>query len=387
MLRQVFICCLLAAATLAGWVVFVPSAATILARTGLPDLIGVEIDQARDEGAGGPGRGPAAPARVVTAEVARDTMNDRIATIGDGRAVRSVEVRARAAGRVTEVVRAPGARVARDSVIARLDDRAERIALERAEIALADARDELDRIERLQSSGIATAVSARAAELALRSAELDLKEARIDLDEREIRAPIAGWLGLSELDIGDRISEQDVLATITDRSEVVVEFRVPERVIGQVAVGMPFEATPLALPDLTLAGEISAIDSTVDRASRTLLVQGRLGNAADRLRAGMAFSIVLGLRGDPYPAIDPLALQWSSEGAYVWAVEEGRAVQVPVAIRQRNADAILVDGPLAVGGVVVTEGVQALREGDAVELAGPAPAAAGPDALRADGDT
>ncbi len=375
MLRQVIICCCLAVAAVAGWIAFVPSATAVLDRAGLLDLLGVEIAAARDDAAAGRGGPASGPTRVIAAPVAEGQLNDRISTIGDGRAVRSVDVRSDASGLVTEFDVAAGERVEEGHVIARLDDQAERIALERAQIALADARDEVERSKQLGTRGAITAVNVRAAELALRTAELDLRQAEIDLAEREIRAPISGWLGLTEVDRGERISTDDVLTSITDRSEVVVEFRVPERVVGQVGLGTSFEAVPLAIPELRLTGEITAIDSTVDRASRTLRLQGRLDNSADRLRAGMAFSIVLGLPGDPYPAIDPLALQWSSEGAFVWAVMDGRVERVPVLIRQRNADSVLVEADLAIGQPVVTEGLQTLRPGDEVMVVEPAQAA------------
>ena len=58
-----------------------------------------------------------------------------------------------------------------------------------------------------------------------------------------------------------------------------------------------------------------------------------------------------------------VAIQWSADGPYVWVAEDGRAAQVPVRIVQRNNDAVLVQGDLAPGTRVVTQGVQLLRAG------------------------
>jgi hypothetical protein len=41
---------------------------------------------------------------------------------------------------------------------------------------------------------------------------------------------------------------------------------------------------------------------------------------------------------------------------------------VPVVIRQRNADSVLVEGALAPGDLVIIEGVQTLRPSAAVEI-------------------
>ena len=85
----------------------------------------------------------------------------------------------------------------------------------------------------------------------------------------------------------------------------------------------------------------------------------------------MAFEVELNLPGESLLSIEPLALQWSSEGAFVWAVREGKAARVPVEIRQRNANSILVEAPLEPGEPIVVEGVQNLRPGAPVEIANP----------------
>ena len=62
--------------------------------------------------------------------------------------------------------------------------------------------------------------------------------------------------------------------------------------------------------------------------------------------------------GDTYPSVDPLAIQWGTDGAFVWAVRDGKAERVPVRIVQRNTESVLVVGRSRRGDSVVTEGVQ-----------------------------
>ena len=92
-------------------------------------------------------------------------------------------------------------------------------------------------------------------------------------------------------------------------------------------------------------------------------MQAIIGNPDDRLRAGMAFNISLVFTGDEYPAVDPLAIQWGAEGAFVWVVRDARAVRLPIRILQRNAEMVLVDAAFEPSDLVVTEGVQAMRPG------------------------
>jgi hypothetical protein len=58
-------------------------------------------------------------------------------------------------------------------------------------------------------------------------------------------------------------------------------------------------------------------------------------------------------------------------------VEDGKAKRVPVRIVQRNTESVLIDGPVKPGAIVVTEGVQSVRDGGGVSVAadGASPAA------------
>ena len=354
------------AAAIAVWALYVPSAAPWLERFGVYAVLGIEPPGATEE-ARGSGFGGGA-ARVVVEAAGEGRINASVSAIGDGRAARAVTVRSEATGLVRELAVAPGSYVEEGALMARLDDDAERIALERARLTLADAEGNLERLRQLSASGAVSAVQLRETELAFRAAELELEQARFDLERRAIHAPISGWVGLLEVEAGARIGGQDAIATITDRSSIQIEFRVPERHVASLSVGMPIEVSALARPDEVLAGEIVALDNVVDRGSRTLRVQGRVANADDTLRAGQAFEVVLSFPGDTLPSVDPLAIQWSGDGAFVWVVRDGEAQRVPVQIRQRNSDVVLVEGALTPGDAVVIEGVQTLRPGAAVEI-------------------
>ena len=377
LLRQLLLALVAVAAALGLWIAFLPAAHPLLERAGILDLLGVEAADPGASAGGGRGWGGGGPATVIAEEVRAGRIQDAVSAIGDGRAARAATLRAEATGRVTQIGYTAGAEVAADSVVVRLDDEAERIALERARLMLADAEDEVARLSQLEGSGAVTAVRYREAELARRTAELEVRAAEFELQRRVIRAPFAGRLGIVEVDVGDRVTAQETLAVLTDRSELMIDFRVPERVVSRIMRGMAVTVRPAALDTAPIAGRVSAVDNVVDRASRTLRVQATVPNAGDRLRAGMAFEVRLPLPGASLPAVDPLAVQWSSDGAFVWAVREGRAVRVPVTIRERNADSVLVEAELTVGEQVVTEGVQSLRPGAEVRVSAPAGAARG----------
>ena len=133
---------------------------------------------------------------------------------------------------------------------------------------------------------------------------------------------------------------------------------------------MQVAARPLAQPGVALDGEVVALDSRIDPDTRTLRVRARLDNSEDRLRAGMAFSITLRFPGDTFAAVDPLAIQWSADGAYVWVEVDGRPNGCRCASSSATTTRCWWTARWRPGHVVVTEGVQMLRAGRAVPLRG-----------------
>ncbi len=383
MIRQLLVSLIIVVGAAAAYVVFVPGATEQLARFGINLPIaepaaaatgpagGQPGAQGRPSGgAGGPGgaRGGGRPLVVVTSPVIEATINDKLSAIGEGAAARSVTVVSPASGTLAELLVAPGEMVAAGAVIGRLDADAERIGYERARLAQQDATAALDRARELANANNATTVQLNAAELAAKNADLQLQDADLALQRRTITTPIAGRVGLFQANPGNTVTAQTVVTTIEDTSHILVSFWVPERYASSIANGMPVDASAVALPGETIAGEVSAVDNRIDPASRTLKVEARIPNDDGRLRPGMSFSVALSFDGERFPSVDPLAIQWSSDGAYLWKYVDGKVERVAVEIIQRNSDGVLIQAELADGDQIVTQGIQQLSDGAAVRL-------------------
>lgn len=380
--KQAIALLVLLAAAATSWARFDAGAASRLESLGLPKALVRVVAGERQDGAGGEkpaakaGKSGGAPQDilVVASKVASGTINDRASAIGNGEARHSVVVAPLVSGFLAEVAVGSGDTVKAGDALARLDSRAETIARDRAALALKTTEDKLARIEALQKTRTATAVQLGDARDERDAALFALRDAELKLDQRIIRAPIDGIVGIVSTSAGNAVTPQTEIATIDDRSSIVVEFWIPERFAGQVAPRQPILAKALAQPGDAFSGEIDAVASRVERDSRTLRVRAIVDNSADRLRPGMAFEVSLKFPGVAYPAVDPLAVQWSSDGAFVWRIADGKAERVAVRVIQRNGDYLLVEGAIAPGDSVVVEGVQSLRPGVAIRLAGAQPA-------------
>lgn len=296
------------------------------------------------------------------------TINDTLSAIGEGTAARSVTVSSPAGGVLAEVLARPGEVVEAGAIIARLDSEAEEIAFDRAQLTLDDARATLSRTEGLASTNVVATTTLTAAQLAVANAELELRNAQVALTRRTITSPIAGTVGLIRVTPGNYVPAQTAVTTVDDTSSILVDFWVPERYAGTIALDLPVEVSAVALPGRIFDGEIRAIDNRIDPASRTLQVQAEIPNDDQMLRAGMSFSVALKFAGEQYPTVNPLAILWSAEGSYVWKYDDGKAAKVMAEIVQRNSDGVLVRADLAAGDAIITEGILQLTEGAAVTL-------------------
>lgn len=306
---------------------------------------------------------------VVVKPVQQGKINDRLRAIGDGDAIRSVGVTPLVAGQVAELRVKPGQRVKAGELIARLDDAVEKVAVQQAKVALQASEAKLSRNEDLKK--IISQAEYQDAQSAVESARLAVSATEIALERRRVHAPIDGIAGIVTIDTGDYVTVSTPMVTIDDRSRLLVDFWVPERFTGLIKEGQMIEAKPIARPGKSYPGKIEAIDNRIDPASRTLHIRAEIENEGDTLRAGQSFEVVLTLPGDSWPSVNPLAIQWDSEGSYVWRVgKDNKIERVAAAIIQRNPDDVLVDAKIEPGDRVVIEGLQRLRNGATVKIFG-----------------
>ena len=310
---------------------------------------------------------------VVVKPVSQKLINDRLRAIGTGRALATVAVTPWSSGVMDKLYVSAGMHVNVGDPVAKLDSDNEEIAVERAKVEVDDAELAMARTVKLRASNTATEVQELSAKLALDKARLALRDAELAADRRTIRAPVSGIVGILPVDAGNYVTSDTTIARIDNRDHILIDVWVPERFAPLIKIGQQVKATSIARPGEEFVGRISAIDNMIDEQSRTLRIRAEVDNASGVLQSGMSFSVSLAFPGDPYPAVDPLAIQWNAEGAYVWRVKNdpmksGIVEHVRVGIVQRNADSVLVTGALHQGDLVVTKGVQNLQDKSTVDI-------------------
>ncbi|WP_334018739.1 efflux RND transporter periplasmic adaptor subunit [Alteromonas sp. S015] len=309
---------------------------------------------------------------VVTKPIEFMNETRNVEAVGSAEAVRSIVLYPAVSDEVTEINFVPGQSVEKGKVLVRLDDRRQQTALKRAKLTLEDAQ---RTVERLTSSYKQGAVPVSELDLARTQrdlAEVALEEAQVDLEDRHIVAPFDGVVGITDVEVGDRINEQTIITTLDNRSKLFINFKAPEAALPVLLNTPNVTLEPWSDRDKRVKAEIAQVDSRINEADRTLRARALLDNSSDQFRPGMSFRVNLSIDGDRFAAIPEAALLWGATGAYIWLAEDGKAKRVDVNVHQRLRGTILVSGNIEEGNILISEGVQRLRNGQEIttELAG-----------------
>lgn len=305
----------------------------------------------------------AAATRVVVEPVVLAEDRIVVRAIGTGTAHNSAALHPSADGEVVEVRFKADQQVRKGAVLLRLDDEHQRLAVRLAEVALAKAKRDVARVRKLAKSGHASRISLDTAQTDLETASVKYEQAKAELADRVVVAPFSGVIGLTDVSIGDRVNSDTMIATLDERSTLLVDFNLQEDYAVRIALGDRIVVRPSKSPDATIEGTIAAIDSRIELASRTLKVRAEIPNPDDLLRPGTSFQVELVFKGKSYPNVREISVLWSRDGAYLWRSVDNKAEKVFVKLVRRDQGRILVAGDINPGDLVVIEGVQGLRAG------------------------
>ena len=346
---------------------------------GLPgtDATG-EAAQPQSAAGGRPAGGPPGGGRargatsVVTTALEQRPYEVTLYATGTASSLRSADVVTETAGTVVETRLTANRDVEQGEVLVRLDARTQELNLEIARANLQQATDTVDRYDRLRAGGNSTItdVAQSEARVAQQLADAEVGLAEVALEDRTIRAPISGRLGLSEVEVGDILGANDVIATIDQTETLVVEFELPERAIGVLGQAHEVLVSTSAFVGRSITGDILSFDSRIDAVTRSVTVKAKIDNAERILWPGMTFAVRLLHESEPLPVLPSTAVTWSRMGAAVWVDDGGTAVRVPITILYRKNEFVWVEADIADGAMVVTEGAQKLRDGAKITAVG-----------------
>lgn len=339
----------------------------------------------------------ASPVRVDA--VRSEPLNQTVPVVGRLVARQAGSVAAQISGPILEFRVEVGDRISAGDVIAVLDGAsmgAERdmaaadltiaqaeVSTKQAEVAL--ARQELQRLERLQSSAafsqarfedarqevVIAEAAAREAEASVSSARARLRLADINLEDTEILAPYDGVISQRLSEAGSYARDGDALVRMIADQTLEVEADVPSsRLLGLTSGA----AVEVVLDDGTLIGAtVRAVIPDENPLTRTRAVRfiPRLGDISTPLANEQSVTVMVPI-GAPrlIVSVHKDAIIQRADGAMVFVVSDGQAQSRPIILGEAVGNRYEVLKGLIEGEKTVVRGNERLRPGASVRIDG-----------------
>ena len=313
-----------------------------------------------------------------------------------------VEVRARVSGFLEVMSFNEGSLVQEGDVLYRIDDRPyqanlERVRaqLQRSEAALAKAQRDVARLRPLYEQDAASQLDFDNAIAAQEQAEADVGEskanlvdAELKLEYTEVRAPISGLIGASNVDIGALVGSEgeSLLCTIKRIDPMFVQFHMSDldylnaRRSKQTYLerrkadtsGKSVEGfVHITLPDKTdynYRGDISFTDPQVNSNTGTFSVRAVVSNPDRVLLPGQYTRVRLRLDTIPNAlVVDEKAIQIEQGGSFAMVAMPNNMVERRfLVLGARLNGSVVVDSGLAAGERIIVEGMHKVEHGDLI---------------------
>ena len=299
--------------------------------------------------------------------------------LGTVSAYQTVNVSPQIGGQLLAMHFQEGKAVAKDAVIAEIDSRSLQASYDQAAAAyaqnaalLATARSNYQRSDNpsyrpyvahadldTQRNQVVQLEAALAANTA------QMRQAQVQLQFAKVRAPISGIAGIRNIDVGNVVTANTVLVTLTQIQPIYVSFNLPESELNAVHDAQAAGAVQVIAQErdgtspARETGVLDALSNQINSDSGTIGARAVFPNSHQRLWPGQFVNVRVLLRTLHNATVIPAqAVMRGPNGDYVYLVQADNTVAVRDITQGVQADEthVEVSKGLRPGDVVVTEG-------------------------------
>jgi len=323
-----------------------------------------------------------APSPVETAPVRRQTLEEVIGGSGTVEQLNTVLLTTQLDARVLEVPVKIGDIVKKGDLLVRWDDRLIQATLESnrqfvgtSNIKIKNETRQVERYTALAKQNMGTQLDLEKAEIALADAReqlakatLGLRQAEIALEYVQMKAPIDSIVLERLVNPGETTHKDQLVIKLGAIETVLMAAKVTEEKIHSVQLGLSAEVSFPAFPSLTFQGNVFKIDPNTDPVTRTFTAYIEINNRDLRLKPGLSgFAHIHRIARDVMAIPSVAILNPTGDQASVFVVDShGRASLRKVGLGIVANAITEVTAGLAEGEKVVTVGQLYLNENDKV---------------------
>jgi membrane fusion protein (multidrug efflux system) len=258
---------------------------------------------------------------VTATKVGSQDWQPTLSAVGSVTPVRGVDVTTEIAGLVREIHFKSGQDVSKGDVLVELNDDTDKAQLASLQAAADLSATVLKRDKaQFEAQAIAQAtVDADSADLKSKLALVAQQQATIA--KKTIRAPFSGKLGITTVNPGQYINPGDKIVTLQTIDPIYVDFNLPQKQVGAIAVGQVVNVTSDGFPGISFPGKITAISPKVDTTTRNVVVEATFANPKRQLLPGMFANAAVEVgEKKHYLTLPQTAVTYNPYGATVFVV-------------------------------------------------------------------
>lgn len=319
---------------------------------------------------------------VMVEELSLRSLNDYVVVSGKLEGITNVTMSAESSGRVLQLYKRLGDRVARGERIGRLDNDVSQIRVEQAQAALESAQASFDNARRnlnyaeeskrrnlISEAEYNTALSAfTGARAGVDGARAGLEQARSGLSGSFLTAPEAGTISMLNVNLGQFVAAGQPVATITNGSSLILKTGVGESQIAKLRVGQTAVITATGSNE-SYQGRVRGFGISPATGSSNYPVEIEILNPRN-LMPGMVVTAKIQsqtFNNLLYTDITNVVREYDKNYLYVIDADN-KAMKRPVSLGSVIGEYVVILSGAEVGEKIVTSGAENLEEGSLVQI-------------------
>lgn len=267
-------------------------------------------------------------------ECKAETIYRRLYAIGEIKAKSAVTFKCElyGGGRIKALPLQEGEMVNEGDVLIEFDDAEAQGTFQKAVGARTKAEADFGRAEKLFAKQSISQSEFDKAKSDFEQAKGQEAEAKARLDKTVIKAPFAGVVGIVEhYRVGEVVKPDAPLVTIVDDQTIYVDMPIASKNYNEISKDQDVIFKVEAYGETEFKGKVTAIDSVINKDTRTILLRAEVDNSDQRLKAGMMgdVQVITGVETDAFK-VPEAAIVSVGEENFVFIVERGKAVKKKV---------------------------------------------------------